>query len=128
MPYDKDPQTDFQRYIRQSKEGEHYAFCKCPGTGNFLAKRVAWYFSAKRKLNFVWSAEMMGSSLGSKPLNQLLHDHRSLELNTDDYDRVCQIPKRKVGFSTSQVWVVTCSILPQLNHFSPFLLLKGSKL
>ncbi|XP_031401787.1 DNA (cytosine-5)-methyltransferase CMT3 isoform X2 [Punica granatum] len=59
MPYDKEPQTEFQRFIRLSKE------------------------------------EMMGSSLRSETLNELLYDHRSLELNKDDYDRVCQIPKRK---------------------------------
>ncbi|KAK9273625.1 hypothetical protein L1049_018435 [Liquidambar formosana] len=31
----------------------------------------------------------------SKPSKQLVYDHRPLELNTDDYERVCQIPKRK---------------------------------
>lgn len=30
-------------------------------------------------------------------LNDLLFDHRPLELNDDDYQRVCQIPKRKGG-------------------------------
>ena len=32
-------------------------------------------------------------------LNDLLFDHRPLELNDDDYQRVCQIPKRKVFFN-----------------------------
>ncbi|KAK4791302.1 hypothetical protein SAY86_031715 [Trapa natans] len=59
MPYKKEPKTEFQRYIRLTKEA------------------------------------LMGSSVGPKPLNQLLYDHRSLELNADDYERVCQIPKRK---------------------------------
>ncbi|KAG7023880.1 DNA (cytosine-5)-methyltransferase CMT3, partial [Cucurbita argyrosperma subsp. argyrosperma] len=31
----------------------------------------------------------------SKPAMHELYDHRPLELNTDDYQRVCQIPKRK---------------------------------
>ncbi|KAK4764206.1 hypothetical protein SAY87_013644 [Trapa incisa] len=59
MLYDKDPKTDFQRYIRLSKED--------------MASRYA----------------------GSNPVNQLLYDHRPLELNRDDYDRVCKIPKKK---------------------------------
>ncbi|KAJ0020210.1 hypothetical protein Pint_31342 [Pistacia integerrima] len=59
MPYDKDPETEFQRFIRLSKD------------------------------------EMIGSSSESERSKQLLFDHRSLELNTDDYQRVCRIPKRK---------------------------------
>lgn len=46
---------------------------------------------------------MMGSPVGSKPLNQLLHDHHSLELNAGGHDRVCQIPRRKFGPFTSKV-------------------------
>ncbi|KAJ7973784.1 Cytosine-specific methyltransferase [Quillaja saponaria] len=40
-------------------------------------------------------SEMLGSPLMSKPSKQMLYDHRPLELNGDDYDRVCQIPKKK---------------------------------
>lgn len=32
-------------------------------------------------------------------LNDLLFDHRPLELNEDDYQRVCRIPKKKVFFN-----------------------------
>lgn len=28
--------------------------------------------------------------------NSVLYDHRPLKLNNDDYERVCQIPVRKV--------------------------------
>lgn len=35
-------------------------------------------------------------SLSNQELHETLYDHRSLELNPDDYERVCQIPKRKV--------------------------------
>ncbi|KAK6247861.1 hypothetical protein QUC31_019426 [Theobroma cacao] len=59
MDYDKDPQTEFQRFIRLRKE------------------------------------EMPGSSPKAKPAKHLLYDHRPLELNVDDYQRVCQIPKKK---------------------------------
>lgn len=41
-------------------------------------------------------AEMMGSSSESKPREQMLYDHRPLELNKDDYQRVCRVPKKKV--------------------------------
>ncbi|KAK6235691.1 hypothetical protein SCA6_011028 [Theobroma cacao] len=59
MDYAKDPQTEFQRFIRLRKE------------------------------------EMPGSSPKAKPAKHLLYDHRPLELNVDDYQRVCQIPKKK---------------------------------
>ncbi|TYK14253.1 DNA (cytosine-5)-methyltransferase 1 [Cucumis melo var. makuwa] len=39
--------------------------------------------------------ERFDSSTMSKPAMHPLYDHRPLELNTDDYQRVCQIPKRK---------------------------------
>ncbi|TYH08893.1 hypothetical protein ES288_A07G053100v1 [Gossypium darwinii] len=60
MDYDKDPKTEFQRFIRLRRE------------------------------------EMPGfSSLNAKPTKHLLYDHRPLQLNTDDYQRVCRVPKRK---------------------------------
>ncbi|XP_048327675.2 DNA (cytosine-5)-methyltransferase CMT3 isoform X2 [Ziziphus jujuba] len=37
--------------------------------------------------------ETLGSPNPSKQL--LLHDHRPLELNADDYERVCRVPKKK---------------------------------
>uniref|UniRef100_A0AAU7N4H5 DNA (cytosine-5-)-methyltransferase n=1 Tax=Vitis davidii TaxID=103354 RepID=A0AAU7N4H5_9ROSI len=40
--------------------------------------------------------EMLGTSpSGSNPSGHKLYDHRPLELNADDYQRVCQIPKTK---------------------------------
>jgi hypothetical protein len=39
---------------------------------------------------------MLGILNEMKSSKSLLHDHRSLKLNTDDYQRVCRIPKRKV--------------------------------
>ncbi|XP_052186610.1 DNA (cytosine-5)-methyltransferase CMT3 isoform X2 [Diospyros lotus] len=38
---------------------------------------------------------LSGPSLGSTAPDHVLFDHRPLELNDDDYQRVCQIPKRK---------------------------------
>ncbi|XP_039011093.1 DNA (cytosine-5)-methyltransferase CMT3-like isoform X1 [Hibiscus syriacus] len=58
MDYYNDPKTEFQRFIRLSRE------------------------------------EMPGS-LRAKSGKHLLYDHRPLQLNTDDYQRVCRIPKRK---------------------------------
>lgn len=59
MPYEKGPQTDFQRFIRSSAK------------------------------------EMMGITDNSVDSGRLLFDHRPLELNSDDYERVCRIPKKK---------------------------------
>lgn len=43
------------------------------------------------------SVEVLGScATGSDISSDLLFDHRPLELNEDDYQRVCQIPKHKV--------------------------------
>jgi hypothetical protein len=39
---------------------------------------------------------MLGISTKKKSSKSLLHDHRSYEMNTDDYQRACRIPKRKV--------------------------------
>ena len=33
---------------------------------------------------------------GCKKQNMILHDHRPLTLNTDDYQRTCRIPHKKV--------------------------------
>ncbi|WJX30184.1 DNA (cytosine-5-)-methyltransferase [Trifolium repens] len=40
-------------------------------------------------------SEMLGISTEKKSSKSLLHDHRSYEMNTDDYQRACRIPKRK---------------------------------
>lgn len=40
---------------------------------------------------------MLGFPTKSKSSKTLLHDHRPLELNADDYQRVCRIPKKKGG-------------------------------
>ncbi|KAJ7527101.1 hypothetical protein O6H91_16G037000 [Diphasiastrum complanatum] len=60
MDYQKAPRTDFQRYIRSSKE--------------VLSGRAP---------------------LTSKMKKLTLYDHRPLELNIDDYQRTCKIPKKK---------------------------------
>lgn len=36
------------------------------------------------------------SSRNKAPRKEILFDHRPLRLNDDDYQRVCQIPKKKV--------------------------------
>ncbi|XP_027357407.1 DNA (cytosine-5)-methyltransferase CMT3 [Abrus precatorius] len=41
--------------------------------------------------------EMLGFSSGTKLPKSLIYDHRPLELNSDDFQRVCQIPKTKGG-------------------------------
>ncbi|TKY44565.1 DNA (cytosine-5)-methyltransferase CMT3 [Spatholobus suberectus] len=42
-------------------------------------------------------SEMFGFQTSTKSSKSLLYDHRPLELNADDYQRVCQIPKKKGG-------------------------------
>ncbi|OIW08926.1 hypothetical protein TanjilG_05902 [Lupinus angustifolius] len=42
-------------------------------------------------------SEMLSFSAGSKSSRTQLYDHRPLELNADDYQRVCRIPKKKGG-------------------------------
>lgn len=58
MSYKHSPKTEFQRFIRLSKDA------------------------------------MLGTTAGPK-LISTLYDHRPLELNQDDYQRVCRIPKKK---------------------------------
>nr|AVP26960.1 chromomethylase [Salvia miltiorrhiza] len=60
IPYGSEPQTEFQRFIRQRRD-------EMPG-----------YLNVK-----------------SEVFEHLLCDHRPLQLNQDDYERVCQIPKKK---------------------------------
>ncbi|CAH8391149.1 unnamed protein product [Eruca vesicaria subsp. sativa] len=61
MPYDKDPETPFQQFIRLTHDG------------------------------------MLPSPNDSKSnsTNDVLYDHHPLNLNKDDYQRVCSIPKKK---------------------------------
>lgn len=65
MQYGKVPRTEFQQYIRMPKE--------------------------------VMNGRLLPSALASKKASQkaILYDHRPLQLNEDDYQRVCRIPKRK---------------------------------
>lgn len=71
---------------------------------------------------FMECAEMLGISTEKKSSNSLLHDHRSLELNVDDYQRVCRIPKKKVFvdsfmFYLPQSGIVTYCELVQATPF-----------
>ncbi|KAK2641446.1 hypothetical protein Ddye_023209 [Dipteronia dyeriana] len=59
MPYDKEPESEFQRFIRLRQN------------------------------------EMLGGPSKSRSKGQLLYDHVPYEMNNDDYQRVCRIPKRK---------------------------------
>ncbi|XP_006300392.2 DNA (cytosine-5)-methyltransferase CMT3 [Capsella rubella] len=59
IPYDKNPETPFQQFIRLRKD------------------------------------EKLGSSKNSKSKKPVLYDHHPLNLNKDDYQRVCSVPKRK---------------------------------
>lgn len=59
IPYDSEPQTEFQHFIRQKRD------------------------------------EMPGHLNNSEVLEHCLYDHRPLRLNPDDYERTCQIPKKK---------------------------------
>ncbi|KAG9130762.1 hypothetical protein Leryth_012709 [Lithospermum erythrorhizon] len=59
MPYNGDPKTCFQHFIRLKKE------------------------------------VMLGSNAENLGLNEVLYDHRPLQLNDDDHQRVCQIPVKK---------------------------------
>jgi len=43
-------------------------------------------------------AEMLRIQSKPKSSKNLLYDHRPLELNADDYQRVCRIPQKKVLF------------------------------
>lgn len=58
IPYSCAPKTEFQRFIRMTKDA------------------------------------MLGSSAGPE-LISTLYDHRPLNLNVDDFQRVCRIPKKK---------------------------------
>uniref|UniRef100_A0A803KLX9 Cytosine-specific methyltransferase n=1 Tax=Chenopodium quinoa TaxID=63459 RepID=A0A803KLX9_CHEQI len=58
IPYSCPPKTEFQRFIRMTKDA------------------------------------MLGSRNGSEFISKL-YDHRPLNLNVDDYQRVCRIPKKK---------------------------------
>lgn len=60
MPYGDEPKTEFQRFIRLTRD-------EMPGSLHF--------------------------GLGARP--HLLYDHRPLQLNNDDYSRVCKIPRKK---------------------------------
>ncbi|CAE5963589.1 unnamed protein product [Arabidopsis arenosa] len=59
IPYDKDPVTPFQQFIRLRKD------------------------------------EPFGSLTKSKSKKHVLYDHHPLNLNINDYQRVCRVPKRK---------------------------------
>lgn len=53
-------------------------------------------------LTFIYAGcvEMMGSAFdGTTKAKVSLYDHRTYHLYEDDYLRVCQIPKRKVGYT-----------------------------
>lgn len=91
MQYDKPPETEFQKFIRSTKSGNIFLNVCFRDIESliYLANYAVCDF-------FKEYAEMLGISTRKKSSESLLHDHRPLELNTDDYQRVCRIPKKKV--------------------------------
>ncbi|KAK2968575.1 hypothetical protein RJ640_006766, partial [Escallonia rubra] len=75
MAYMGEPETEFQRFIRLRKDGET------------VTPKV-------HLMKFSYEHEMPGCSASGLSQHDLF-DHRPLELNKDDYLRVCQVPKKK---------------------------------
>ena len=57
-----------------------------------------WIYVANFPIDYSFNecAEMLELQSRTKSSKSLLYDHRPLELNADDYQRVCRIPKKKV--------------------------------
>lgn len=53
---------------------------------------------------------MPGHLNNSEVLEHCLYDHRPLRLNPDDYERVCQIPKKKVCLCDLNVQQMTTKV------------------
>lgn len=53
---------------------------------------------------------MPGHLNNSEVLEHFLYDHRPLRLNPDDYERVCQIPKKKVCLCALNVQKMTMKV------------------
>ncbi|KAF9599806.1 hypothetical protein IFM89_001752 [Coptis chinensis] len=84
MPYKVAAQTEYQKYIRSSRNGEYVLpFLK------LLACRSHYPIFIKS----CGIAVFVG--LESSSSNARLYDHRPLKLNQDDYERVCLVPKSK---------------------------------
>ena len=59
---------------------------------------------------FVDVVNLSSAQMASRP--SLLYDHRPFQVNNDDYERVCCIPKRKVLFlSAHGLWLIHKCIL-----------------
>jgi len=64
-------------------------------------------FSTPEMVNY--SADSQSAPSG------MLYDHRPLKLNTDDYERVCHIPKEKVPYLELILCTVILSLLLHVN-------------
>lgn len=93
MPYDKAPKTPFQQFIRLTKEGNiHNHFNK------HIDMTTIRLLLKIESVSPFFSTGMLASPEDPKSnsTNDVLYDHHPLNLNKDDYQRVCMIPKKKV--------------------------------
>jgi hypothetical protein len=58
----------------------------------------------------------------------MLYDHLPYKLNTDDYDRVCQIPKKKVSYLVLTLHAVSFFCCLMLLLILPAFLFRGQTL
>ena len=107
MPYARPPLTPFQKFMRSPLGGFHKPsnheskkICK-------TIKSLNW--ESPTLLNVGKSIYCLFIYTGANTIHRtpkLVQDHRPLVLNSDNFERMCRIPKRKVCFS----------ILPNLHY------------
>ena len=102
MEYGGSPKTEFQRYIRLGRKGKRPSELYWLSFSMNFRRTIffSWSFAtiAASSLCFILS-DMLDWSFGEEagPDEGKLLDHQPLRLNNDDYERVQQIPVKKVG-------------------------------
>ncbi|KAH7560421.1 hypothetical protein JRO89_XS10G0013600 [Xanthoceras sorbifolium] len=94
VAYDEGQATDLETKLLLKD-----AISDLPAVGNY-EKRDEMPYDKKPETEFqqfirLRLNEMLSGSLKAESKKQLLYDHIPYELNIDDYQRVCRIPKRK---------------------------------
>lgn len=110
LPYATAPQTAFQKFIRLKRQGELSIFQQMIYIISSFVLLIMSRFSPYTECNNVRTdlfyflllllfSDVFGyrdTKKNNDSSKSILYDHRPLQLNQDDYERVCLIPRVKV--------------------------------
>lgn len=101
MNYETSPQTEFQKFISLARAGENLKLHRF-GINTYLILT-----------SILVSESLIPMDGGDASQSRMLYDHQPLNLKEDDFERVCQIPKKKVWLSFDVICYIVLVLMVQ---------------